>query len=133
MAATAFVALGLDRLAGTPELASSQLIEIAKRSQTVRRQERAVAEASGPPLISGHAIADGVFLKDFEASGEGPFTWIDSGGVSRAVTLNPRNGGSLVGLGDLRTGGGCYQLGSDSTTIAFVLLNDALVLSSTRN
>jgi hypothetical protein len=128
MATTAFAALGLDRLADAPALAPPQLIEIADRSQAVRSQEQTAAEASGPPLISGQVVADGVFLKDFEASDEGPFAWVEAGNVSRPVTLKARERGSLVALGDHRASGGLYGLRSGHTTIACVLLNDAQAL-----
>ena len=127
-AAAAFAALGLDRLAGAPALAPPQLVEIADRSQALRSQERATAEAAGPPLIPGQMVDGGVFLKDFEASEDGPFGWVEVGGVSRPVTVKRGEGGSLVALDDHRPGGGLYELRSGHTTIAFVVLNDAQAL-----
>ena len=127
-AAAAFAALGLDRLTEAPALAASQLVEIADRSQAVRSQEQATAEASGPPLISAQVVAGGFFLKDFEASDEGPFAWVEASGVSRACTLKAIEGGSLVAFGDHRVGCGLYEFHSGHTTIAFVLLNDAQAL-----
>jgi hypothetical protein len=129
MAAAAFAALGLGRLAGAPALARSELIEIADRSQSVRNQERAASEVSGPPLISGQAVADGVlFLKDFETSDEGPFAWVEAGGASLPATVKATEGGSVIGLGDHRASGGVYEIHSGQTTIAFVLVNDAQAL-----
>jgi hypothetical protein len=124
-AVAAFSALGLDRLANALALEPPQLVEIADRSQTLRSQERATMDASGPPLIAGRLVDGGIFLASFEASDADTLAWVEAGGVSRPVGLKPIEGGSLVVLGDHRSGGGLHELRSGRTTIAFVLLNDA--------
>jgi len=127
-AVAAFAALGLNRLADAPALAPPQLIEIADRSRAVRSQEQATREASGPQVFSGQVVAGGVFLKDFVASDEGPFAWVEAVGVSRPVTIKAKEGGSLIALGNDQAGGGLRELRSGQAVIAFVLLNDANAL-----
>lgn len=127
-AVAAFSALGLDRLANALALEPAQLVEIANRSQTLRSQERATMDASGPPLIAGRLVDGGIFLANFEASDADALAWVEAGGMSRPVGLKPIEGGSLVVLGDHRSGGGLHELRSGRTTIAYVLLNDAQAL-----
>lgn len=127
-AAAASVALGLDRLVNAPPLAPLQLVEIASRSQALRSQEQAATEAQGPPLIPGQTAERGVFLKAYEASSEGPFSWVETGGESRPVVIEASEDGSLVVLGDQCASGGIHELRSGATTIAYVLLNDANAL-----
>ena len=127
-AVAALAALGLDRLASAPSLLPTQLAELADRSRAARSQERAASEASGPPLIPGEAVAEGIFLKGFKPPEEGPFALVEADGTSRPATVSARDGGTLVAWGGQRPGGGVRELRCGRVTAAYLLVNDAQAL-----
>lgn len=127
-AATAFSALGFNLLAASPSLAASTLATIAGRSQELRRQEHAAGPPSGPSVLCGVVVEDGVFLPSFDCEDLADVRLISAPGTERLVDLEPVEDGSLIRLGDGSLSGGLHQLQSHGLTVAFILLNDEQAL-----
>lgn len=129
-AATAFSALGLDRLANAPSIEANELAEIAVRSQELRSQERATVDTALPPVVAGRLLDGGIFLSDYEPPQQQHWALAIAGGPAYPAILKTIEGGSLVQLGDQRIQAGLHELRSDSEVIAFVLLNDSHALKA---
>jgi hypothetical protein len=123
-AVAASAALGLDRLSAAPSLEAPMLTAIAGRSQDLRRQERTPATPSGPPVLIGAIVEEGVFLPGFEFEELAELSLVGALESGRPATLTAAPGGSVIRLSEGRPSGGVYQLQSQRVTIAFVLLND---------